>query len=43
LTEKDVKVVGVSPHDSCDWTIKQFRDSFGDRYREVVVGQEIKF
>ena len=43
LTEKDLKVVGISSHDSCDWTIKQFRDSFDEKYREVVVGEEIKF
>jgi len=42
LNKKDVKVAGVTPHDSCAWTIKQFRDNFGEQYKEVIVGQEIK-
>jgi 7,8-dihydropterin-6-yl-methyl-4-(beta-D-ribofuranosyl)aminobenzene 5'-phosphate synthase len=41
LAAKDPKLVGVSAHDSCDWTIGAFKDAFGDRYREVVVGREI--
>jgi 7,8-dihydropterin-6-yl-methyl-4-(beta-D-ribofuranosyl)aminobenzene 5'-phosphate synthase len=41
LKEKDPKLVAISAHDSCDWTLGQFREAFGDRYREVVVGREI--
>jgi 7,8-dihydropterin-6-yl-methyl-4-(beta-D-ribofuranosyl)aminobenzene 5'-phosphate synthase len=34
-------LVAISAHDSCDWTIRRFREAFGDRYRDVVVGREI--
>jgi 7,8-dihydropterin-6-yl-methyl-4-(beta-D-ribofuranosyl)aminobenzene 5'-phosphate synthase len=34
-------VVGISAHDSCDWTLDRFESAFGERYREVVVGREI--
>jgi hypothetical protein len=33
--------VAISAHDSCDWTLAAFKDAFGDRCREVVVGREI--
>ncbi len=41
LEEKKPSLVGISAHDSCDWTIGAFKDAFGDRYHEVVVGREI--
>lgn len=41
LAGKAPSLVGVSAHDSCDWTIGAFKDAFGDRYREVLVGREI--
>jgi 7,8-dihydropterin-6-yl-methyl-4-(beta-D-ribofuranosyl)aminobenzene 5'-phosphate synthase len=41
LKRLDPQLVALSAHDSCDWTISLFRDSFGDRYQEVLVGQEI--
>ena len=41
LTEKKPHLVAISAHDSCDWTIGAFKDAFGDRYREVVVGRKI--
>jgi 7,8-dihydropterin-6-yl-methyl-4-(beta-D-ribofuranosyl)aminobenzene 5'-phosphate synthase len=41
LEQKQPKLVAISPHDSCDWTIGAFKDAFGDRYREVIVGREI--
>ncbi|BCS98443.1 hypothetical protein DSLASN_40750 [Desulfoluna limicola] len=34
--------VGLSPHDSCDWTLGQFREAFGNAYHEVEVGTVIK-
>jgi 7,8-dihydropterin-6-yl-methyl-4-(beta-D-ribofuranosyl)aminobenzene 5'-phosphate synthase len=34
-------LVGLSPHDSCDWSITAFRKAFGPVYRDVWVGQEI--
>jgi 7,8-dihydropterin-6-yl-methyl-4-(beta-D-ribofuranosyl)aminobenzene 5'-phosphate synthase len=41
LKEKDPKLVAISAHDSCDWTLGEFKEAFGDRYREVIVGREI--
>ena len=35
------KIVALSPHDSSDWCIEQFRKAFGDAYVDVKVGQEI--
>ncbi len=37
-----VKLVSLSAHDSCDWTLKTFADGFGDAYRPLRVGDEIK-
>jgi 7,8-dihydropterin-6-yl-methyl-4-(beta-D-ribofuranosyl)aminobenzene 5'-phosphate synthase len=34
-------LVGISAHDSCDWTLGRFREAFGDRYREIAVGREL--
>jgi 7,8-dihydropterin-6-yl-methyl-4-(beta-D-ribofuranosyl)aminobenzene 5'-phosphate synthase len=34
-------LVGISAHDSCDWTVDRFREAFGDRYRDIVVGRPI--
>jgi len=54
ITEKDVKsaidllksvnpeIVALSPHDSSDWALAKFKDAFGDKYREIRVGREIK-
>jgi 7,8-dihydropterin-6-yl-methyl-4-(beta-D-ribofuranosyl)aminobenzene 5'-phosphate synthase len=41
LETRQPSLVGLSAHDSCDWTVGAFREAFGDRYREVVVGLEI--
>ncbi len=41
LTDADPSLVGISSHDSCDWSVGRFRDSFGDRYRDIMVGREI--
>ena len=35
LKRANLSVVGPSPHDSTEWTIGEFRKSFGDCYREV--------
>ncbi|MTI71613.1 MAG: MBL fold metallo-hydrolase [Firmicutes bacterium] len=43
LIKKDVKVVGISPHDSSKWTINQFKDRFKSRYKNIVVGKKIDF
>jgi 7,8-dihydropterin-6-yl-methyl-4-(beta-D-ribofuranosyl)aminobenzene 5'-phosphate synthase len=41
LRGREPSLVGISAHDSCDWTIATFKDAFSDRYREIVVGREI--
>jgi 7,8-dihydropterin-6-yl-methyl-4-(beta-D-ribofuranosyl)aminobenzene 5'-phosphate synthase len=41
LEDKHPSLVGISAHDSCDWTIGAFKGAFGDRYRDVAVGREI--
>jgi 7,8-dihydropterin-6-yl-methyl-4-(beta-D-ribofuranosyl)aminobenzene 5'-phosphate synthase len=41
LYRRDPKVVSLSPHDSCDWSLAAFRDAFGDRYVDLMVGKEI--
>ena len=43
LYRRDPKVVALSPHDSCNWSLAAFRNAFGPRYRDVLVGQEIEF
>jgi 7,8-dihydropterin-6-yl-methyl-4-(beta-D-ribofuranosyl)aminobenzene 5'-phosphate synthase len=41
LKTRKPRIVALSPHDSCDWSIEAFRRAFGDTYRELRVGQEI--
>ena len=36
------KIVALSPHDSSDWCIDQFKQAFGDTYVDVKVGQKIE-
>jgi hypothetical protein len=38
---REIAVVGLSAHDSCDTGIEIFRKSFPQAYRDIVVGQEI--
>jgi len=35
------KIVALSPHDSSDWSLDQFRQAFGDAYVDLKVGKEI--
>lgn len=41
LAGLDLKLVALSAHDSCDWTLEAFRETLGSRYIPVKVGQEI--
>jgi 7,8-dihydropterin-6-yl-methyl-4-(beta-D-ribofuranosyl)aminobenzene 5'-phosphate synthase len=41
LRQKDPKLVGLSAHDSCDWSVAAFKETFADRYEDVIVGREI--
>ncbi len=36
-----IKLVSLSAHDSCEWTLETFRQSFGENYRPLRVGEEI--
>lgn len=35
------KIVALSPHDSSDWSLDQFRQAFGNAYVDIQVGKEI--
>jgi 7,8-dihydropterin-6-yl-methyl-4-(beta-D-ribofuranosyl)aminobenzene 5'-phosphate synthase len=41
LKARNPRLVGLSPHDSCDGVIAEFREAFGDAYRSVEVGKKI--
>ena len=41
LRTRQPKLVSLSPHDSCDWSLNAFRQAFGDAYQDLLVGQEI--
>jgi 7,8-dihydropterin-6-yl-methyl-4-(beta-D-ribofuranosyl)aminobenzene 5'-phosphate synthase len=41
LQERQPKLVSLSPHDSCDWTLNAFQKAFGPAYQPLFVGQEI--
>ncbi len=41
LKTKKLRLVSLSAHDSCDWTLQAFRDAFGEAYQELRVGQPI--
>lgn len=42
IREVDPQLVALSPHDSSDWSLERFREAFGDRYRDIRVGEEIR-
>jgi 7,8-dihydropterin-6-yl-methyl-4-(beta-D-ribofuranosyl)aminobenzene 5'-phosphate synthase len=41
LKSKNLHLVSISAHDSCDWSIQQFKDAFKDSYVDLKVGQAI--
>ncbi len=41
LKQANPRLVALSPHDSSDWAIAQFRQVFGDKYVDIRVGEEI--
>jgi 7,8-dihydropterin-6-yl-methyl-4-(beta-D-ribofuranosyl)aminobenzene 5'-phosphate synthase len=43
LKEKNVRLVSLSAHDSCDWAISTFAENFGDAYFPLKVGREINW
>ena len=42
IKAENVQIVALSPHDSTEWSIEQFKEAFGDRYVDVKVGKEIE-
>lgn len=42
LRRRQPKLVSLSPHDSCDWSLDAFRDAFGDAYFDLLVGRPIE-
>lgn len=42
IDERAPGLVAVSPHDSTDWTMNAFAGVFGERFRPVRVGEEIR-
>jgi 7,8-dihydropterin-6-yl-methyl-4-(beta-D-ribofuranosyl)aminobenzene 5'-phosphate synthase len=41
LLQRKPKVVSISPHDSCDWSIGTFREAFRETYQDLLVGKQI--
>jgi 7,8-dihydropterin-6-yl-methyl-4-(beta-D-ribofuranosyl)aminobenzene 5'-phosphate synthase len=41
MKAQGVRLVSLSAHDSCEWTLETFRQSFGENYQPLRVGQEI--
>jgi 7,8-dihydropterin-6-yl-methyl-4-(beta-D-ribofuranosyl)aminobenzene 5'-phosphate synthase len=42
LKKINPKVVGLSPHDSCDASIATFRKAFQNEYKDIIVGEKIE-
>ncbi len=43
LKSRKPQVVSISGHDSCDWTLQEFRNAFKDSYRDLKVGLPLVF
>ena len=41
LKRHGLRLVALSPHDSCDWSLDYFREAFGNACEDVLVGWEI--
>lgn len=41
LQRQHPRLVALSPHDSCDWSLGALREAFHDGCQEIVVGREI--
>jgi len=42
ISKEDINIIGISAHDSCDWTIAKFKEKFGEKYEDILVGKEIE-
>jgi len=41
LKSKNLRLLSISAHDSCDWTVEKFRKAFKDIYVDLKVGEPI--
>ena len=41
LKAENIQLIGLSPHDSSEWSINEFKKAFGDKYVDIRVGKEI--
>ena len=41
IKNENIQLVGLSPHDSSEWSINEFKKAFGDKYVDIKVGKEI--
>jgi len=41
LQRRHPRLVALSAHDSCDWSIETFRQAFGGAYEDLLVGKEL--
>lgn len=41
LKKREPKIVGLSPHDSCDAVLKAFRTTFLEKYQPIEIGRKI--
>lgn len=41
LKSKSVHLAAISAHDSCDWSLSEFRNAFGSAYQRLEVGREL--
>lgn len=41
LMTRNLRQIGISGHDSCDWTIDRFKEAFETKYEEILVGKKM--
>lgn len=41
IYEKRFGIIAISAHDSCDWTLGLFKETFGTKFLDIRVGKEI--
>jgi hypothetical protein len=41
LKTKNLSIISLSAHDSCDWSVSAFKEAFPDAYQECAVGKQI--
>lgn len=41
LITRNLRQIGISGHDSCDWTIDRFKEAFEKKYEEILVGKKL--